>query len=118
MYLTADQVEGIAADLHAIPTFQLWALELMSPALLKRLKPTLGKHLAEAGMPFQWGPAEGPAFFNPFGWKELVVRSMFHEAGNHKRLTFPMNLFWYLPEPRPPWSKPWAGVCLFERSRA
>ena len=43
---------------------------------------------------------------------------MFHEAGKQKRLTFPMNLFWYLPEPKPPWSTPWAEVCLFERSGA
>jgi methyltransferase (TIGR00027 family) len=116
VYLTEEQVSGLATDLAAIPTFTYWTLEMCSAALLPRLQRTVGKRLAAAGMPFRWGSAEGPDYFRRFGWKAIEVRSMFREAGKHKRLNFPMNLFWYLPTPNPEWKQPWAGVCLFERS--
>jgi methyltransferase (TIGR00027 family) len=115
VYLTEAQVTGLAEDLAAVPTFRYWTLEMVSAALLARLNKTVGKRLAEAGMPMQWGTAEGPAFFERLGWRLVEARSMFQEAGKHRRLPFVMHLFWYLPEPKPPWKQPWAGVCLFER---
>lgn len=116
VYLTEEQVAGLATDLAAVPTFKYWTLEMCSAQLLKWLNRGVGKRLAAAGMPMQWGTAEGPHFFEKFGWSILDVRSMFREAGKHRRLNFPMNLFWYLPTAKPPWKDNWAGVCLFERS--
>jgi len=117
VYLTAEQVTGLARDLAAVPTFTYWTLELVSASLLVRLNKTVGKRLAAAGMPMQFGTDQGPHFFEPLGWRLLEARSMFREAAKYKRLTFPMNLFAYLPEGKPPWKHPWAGVCLFENTQ-
>jgi len=117
VYLTAEQVTGLAVDIAAVPTFKYWTLEVVSAALLRRLNKAVGKRLAAAGMPMQFGTAEGPHFFEPLGWRLLEARSMFREAAKYKRLTFPMNLFAYLPEGKPPWKHPWAGVCLFENTQ-
>jgi methyltransferase (TIGR00027 family) len=116
VYLTAEQVTGLAKDLAAVPTFKYWTNEIVSASLLVRLNKTVGKRLAAAGMPMQWGTAQGPHFFEPLGWRLLEARSMFREAAKYKRLPFPMGLFAYLPDASPPWKAPWAGVCLFERA--
>jgi methyltransferase (TIGR00027 family) len=116
VYLTESDVTGLAQDLAAIPTFRYWTLEVVSASLLIRLNKTVGKRLAAAGMPMQWGTAQGPHFFEPLGWRLLEARSMFREAAKYKRLPFPMSLFAYLPEGNPPWKHPWAGVCLYQRA--
>ena len=116
VYLTEEQVRGLATDLAAIPTFRFWTMELASKALLGYLNKNVGKHLAEAGMPMQWGSETGPHFFERFGWHCLEARSMFKEAAKHHRLPWWMQLLSHLPEPTPPWKQPWSGVCLFERA--
>jgi methyltransferase (TIGR00027 family) len=116
VYLTEADVTGLAQDLAAVPTFHYWTLEVVSASLLVRLNKTVGKRLAAAGMPMQWGTAQGPHFFEPLGWRLLEARSMFREAAKYKRLPFPMSLFAYLPEGNPPWKHPWAGVCLYQRA--
>ncbi len=116
VYLTEAQVTGLAVDLAAVPTFHYWTLEVVSARLLKELNKTVGKRLAAAGMPMQFGTAQGPHFFEPLGWRLLEARSMFREAAKYKRLPFPMSLFAYLPEGKPPWKHPWAGVCLYQRA--
>jgi methyltransferase (TIGR00027 family) len=116
VYLTESDVTGLAQDLAAVPTFRYWTLEVVSASLLVRLNKTVGKRLAAAGMPMQWGTAQGPHFFEPLGWRLLEARSMFREAAKYKRLPFPMSLFAYLPEGNPPWKHPWAGVCLYQRA--
>jgi methyltransferase (TIGR00027 family) len=116
VYLTESDVTGLAQDLAAVPTFRYWTLEVVSASLLIRLNKTVGKRLAAAGMPMQWGTAQGPHFFEPLGWRLLEARSMFREAAKYKRLPFPMSLFAYLPEGNPPWKHPWAGVCLYQRA--
>lgn len=116
VYLTEEQVTGIATDLAAVPTFRYWTMELASKALLGYLNKNVGKHLAAAGMPMQWGSATGPHFFEPLGWRIVEVRSMFKEAGKRHRLPWFFQLLSRLPEPTPPWKRPWSGVCLFERA--
>lgn len=116
VYLTDDQVSGLAADLAAVPTFRYWTLEMVNAKLLARLQKTVGKRLAAAGMPMQWGTDDGPPYFERRGWRLVEARSMVHEAAKHKRLPW----FWrllgsILPQPRPLWKHPWAGVCLFEK---
>ena len=115
VYLTDEQVRGLAEDLAAVPTFKLWTLEMVNTKLLARLQKTVGKRLREAGMPMQWGSADGPAYFERLGWRLIESRSMVREAGNYRRLPWYWQLFHYLPEPKPPWKQPWAGVCLFAR---
>ena len=53
VYLTHEQVQGLATDLAAIPTFKYWTLEMVNALLLARLQKTVGRRLREAGMPMQ-----------------------------------------------------------------
>lgn len=116
VYLTDEQVSGLAQDLAAVPTFRYWTLEMLNLKLLARLQKTVGKRLAAAGMPMQWGTDLGPPYFEALGWRLVEDRSMFQEALEHRRIP------WYwallariLPRPTPPWKHPWAAVCLFQK---
>jgi methyltransferase (TIGR00027 family) len=93
IYLTAEQVTSLATDLHGYDTFTRWASDLASAALLKMMGRTWGRTVAAGNAPFQFGPANGPAFFAPMGWKELSFHSQFDEGIRLKR-TFPMAKFY------------------------
>jgi methyltransferase (TIGR00027 family) len=80
VYLPAEAVATLAADLHAQPAFQEWLIDLASPQLLKRMTRTWGKQVHEGNAPFLFGPAEGTDFFRPFGWREAEYRSLWEEA--------------------------------------
>jgi methyltransferase (TIGR00027 family) len=91
-YLTPEQVAGLATDLHAPPTFARWMTELASPWILKYMKRKYRKITGNAGTaPMHFGPAEGPAFFRPYGWALAEERSMLDEA---RRLRREMPLAW------------------------
>ncbi len=116
VYLTDEQVSGLAQDLAAVPTFKYWTLEMVNAKLLARLQKTVGKRLAAAGMPMQWGSDEGPGYFSSRGWGLVEARSMFKEAAKHRRLPWFWQLMTHiLPEASPPWKHPWAGICLFAK---
>ena len=93
IYLTPEQVAGLAQDLHAQPSFQWWLLDIAHPRLLKMMERTWGKTLRAANAPFIFAPAESTAFFRPHGWEETVFRPMFEESIRLER-TFPMARFW------------------------
>ena len=115
VYLTDEQVQGLARDLAAVPTFRLWTLEMLNAKLLARLQHSVGKSLKAAGMPMQWGTDLGPPYFEPLGWRPIEARSLFYEAAKHRRLPWLWQLMArILPEPRPAWKHPWTAVCLFE----
>jgi len=115
-YLAPDQVGALAKDLAGPSSFQSWALDMMSPGLLKMLQKRIGSHLAEAGAPFKFGPPEGPDFFSPFGWKPIKVRSLFKTAAKLNRLPFFLHLLSFLPESKgPQGSNLWSGICLFAK---
>lgn len=117
VYLTPEDVGSLAQDLAATPGFQRWVLELGSPGLLRMMQKKMGKQLHQAGAPFKFGPAEGPEFFVPFGWKPVDVRSMLKTAAKLKRLSLFMRLMALLPESKGrQGSSPWSGVCLMARS--
>ena len=80
IYLTAEDAAALAADLHTEPAFQWWLTDLASPRLLTMLAKTWGPAVKEGNAPFQFGPAEGTAFFAPFGWNEATARSTLDEA--------------------------------------
>lgn len=116
IYLTADAAATLAQDLAGPPTFQRWVVEMASPGLLKMLQKNMGARLSEAGATLQFGPAEGPAFFTPHGWKPVDVRSLLKTAARLKRLVPWMRLLALLPESTGrQGSRPWSGVCLFAR---
>jgi O-methyltransferase involved in polyketide biosynthesis len=117
VYLTEAQVGGLAGDLAACPNFRFWVTDLMSPALLRIVQNDWGRTLREAGAPLQFGPAEGPAFFAPFGWQAAEVRGALTTAGKLNRLPLLLRVLSKLPgsgtfHPR----RPWSGACLLTRT--
>jgi methyltransferase (TIGR00027 family) len=80
IYLTEEQVAALAHDIAAISTARWWLIDLASPRLLKIMNRHWGGAVAAGSAPFQFAPADGTAFFEPFGWRELEFRSGLDEA--------------------------------------
>jgi O-methyltransferase involved in polyketide biosynthesis len=115
-YLSPEEVGVFSRDLAAPASFQLWTNDFGSPGLLKMLQKQVGKHLETANAPLKFGPAEGPAFFEPFGWKPTEVHSLIKAAARVKRLSFFMRIMAMLPESTGKQGKqPWSAVCLFAK---
>ncbi|HEY4217866.1 MAG TPA: SAM-dependent methyltransferase [Gemmatimonadaceae bacterium] len=91
IYLTADQVGELARDLHEQSSFVSWLIDLANPRLLKIMQRSWGKSVREGNAPFQFAPAEGTKFFEPFGWREMTFRSSMEEA---QRLDREMKGMW------------------------
>lgn len=91
VYLTPEQVGSLARDLHAPPQFRWWIIDLAGPWVLKFMIRSWGKSVNKGKAPFLFGPAEGTAFFKPFGWREAQFRSTFDEA---RRLDRQMRGAW------------------------
>src|SRR5262249_27308997 len=116
IYLTPEEVGALARDLAAPASFQRWILELASPGLLLMLQKHLNPRLQEASAPLKFGPEEGPDFLVPYGWKPLSVRSLLKTAAKLKRAPWLLRLMAFLPESKSrQGSRPWSGVCLFEK---
>ncbi len=77
-YLTAEQVGGLARDLHAAQNLRGWALDMASPLLLRLAKRTWSKHMTEA--PFRFAPASGERFFAGYGWRAVEIRYSLDEG--------------------------------------
>jgi len=117
IYLAPEEVGALARDLASPGTFRSWALDIASPGLLKMIQKDSGAQLSAAGAELKFGPAEGPGFFVPHGWKPVDVRSPLKTAAHLKRLSFGLRLVAMLPESSgSQGSRPWSGVCLFERA--
>ncbi len=95
IYLTGDQVGTLARDLHAVPTFHEWLIDLANPLLLKIMQKYWGQSVSAGGAPFQFAPASGTKFFEPFGWREKRFRSSMEEAHRLGR-EMPMMWLWRL----------------------
>lgn len=91
IYLNEAQVTNLALDLHAIPAMQLWLTDLASPALLKMMEKNWAPAVRAGNAPFQFGPADAPAFFGILAWRELEYRSTFFEG---RRLGRTMKFGW------------------------
>ncbi len=117
IYLTREQVAGLAADLAGPPSFQSWIVEIASPPLLRMLSRNMKAELKKTA-PFQFGPEEGVQFFAPYGWQATEVQSLVKNAKKLKRLPVFMKLFTWLPENEESRRKrPWSGICLLQRKR-
>ncbi|HTS02808.1 MAG TPA: SAM-dependent methyltransferase [Thermoanaerobaculia bacterium] len=116
IYLEAEDVAALARDLAAPASFRSWVLDLASPGLLRMIRKDAGERFAAAGAALRFGPAEGPGFFLPHGWRPVDVRTPLKEAARHGRLPLFLRLLAMLPESSgAQGSRPWSGVCLFER---
>lgn len=115
VYLSDEEVGALARDLAGQPSFQRWATDLASPALVRMLQKQMGSQLNQGNAPLKWGPEEGPEFFVLHGWKPLEVHSMLRTGLKLKRLPFWMRPFARLESPRFKPSSPWSGICLLGR---
>src|SRR5581483_6408800 len=76
LYLMPRDVLALGRDLAAERPFQHWVVDLISPGLLDMLNDRTGEMVRQAGAPYLFAPAEGPAFFEKCGWTPQEVRSM------------------------------------------
>jgi methyltransferase (TIGR00027 family) len=117
IYFTADEVGSLGHDLARVEGFQHWLLDLASPGLLRMLQKNWNAQLSQAGAVLRFAPAEGPGFFEPYGWKAIDVRGFLKAAARAKRVALWMRLLALLPESkRPPGNRPWAAACLFAKA--
>jgi len=91
IYLTRDQVGGLAREVHDVAKARWWLTDIASPMLEKFLKRQWSKKLSEGNAPMQFFPPEGTAFYQPFGYREEEYRSMWDESWRLKRT---MRLAW------------------------
>jgi methyltransferase (TIGR00027 family) len=80
IYLEPADVARLADDLHAIPVFRWWLVDLASPRLLEMMRKRYGKGMDPGKVPFRFAPPEGTAFFASHGWREAEVRFNLDEA--------------------------------------
>ncbi|HKG90615.1 MAG TPA: class I SAM-dependent methyltransferase [Gemmatimonadaceae bacterium] len=91
LYLTPEQVGTLARDLHGPRSFRWWLIDIANPRLLEMMQKMWGKSVQQGNAPFRFAPAEGTAFFRPFGWREAAFRSTIEEA---RRLRREMRMMW------------------------
>ncbi|HKN77268.1 MAG TPA: SAM-dependent methyltransferase [Candidatus Acidoferrum sp.] len=115
IYLSTDDVAGLAKDLAAPPSFQSWVLDIASPGLLRMLAKRMDKQLNTAA-PFKFAPPEGPNFFIPYGWNPVDVRSLLKNAARLKRLSLLFRIAALFPETeKSRRDRPWSGMCLLKK---
>jgi len=113
IYLSREEVGALAEDLAAHASFESWAVDVVSPGLMRMMQRQYGTKLDDAAAPFRFAPEEGPAFYTRYGWAPARVESVFKTARRLRRLPFPLNLLAMLPEPkRPRPGRVWSGICL------
>jgi methyltransferase (TIGR00027 family) len=117
-YLEEEAVASLARDLAAAAPFRQWAVDLMSPGMLRILRKEYSRDLDRAGAPLLFGPETGTAFFEPHGWRAREVRSILRVGREIRRAPFLVGLLSLLPDPDPrrPGGRPWGGLCLLERA--
>jgi methyltransferase (TIGR00027 family) len=119
LYLMPDEACALGRDLAAQASFGHWVNDIMSPGLKAMLVERIGAHVQQAGAPFLFAPPEGPAFFEGCGWNAVEVLSMLKTARKLNRLPMFLRMMAMLPESAgPQGSRPWSGVCVFERRGA
>ena len=115
IYLSEEAVGSLAHDLAAAPGFERWIFELASPGLLQMmLRRGMATMVSAGGAAFQFAPAEGPLYFERFGWTAIEVESLFENAARLQRLPFMLRLMSLLPQPKGP-NRIWSGVCRLQR---
>jgi methyltransferase (TIGR00027 family) len=116
IYLTPEQVAALAEDLARPKSFRRWVIDLGSPGLVRMLQRQWQQQLEKASAPLIFGPAEGPPFFTPHGWKPIEVRTLLKEAARLGRLSFGMRLLALLPASTGKQGpRPWGGVVLLAK---
>ena len=85
VYLTAEQVASLGRDLHAVPGFRWWVIDLANPILLEYMNRKVGSAVRDGNASFQFAVADSAAFFGPLGWREVEFHSTLDEARRLRR---------------------------------
>jgi methyltransferase (TIGR00027 family) len=94
VYLTHDDVAGLASDLADRSDFRWWAIDLVGALFIQWGNRIVGRHLSAVGASMQFAPEEGPDFFRPLGWEPLEVRSGWLEGRRLGREPWLMRAAW------------------------
>jgi methyltransferase (TIGR00027 family) len=85
IYLDPAEVDALGRDLHSVPSFAHWIIDLANPTLLQWMSRGWGKAVAAGNAPFKFGPAEGLDFFLAAGWRAAALRWGSEESRRLKR---------------------------------
>jgi methyltransferase (TIGR00027 family) len=119
IYLSPDEVRGLADDLAAAGGFRWWITDIAHPRLLKMMHRMWGKDVLNRA-PFRFAPEENTAFFEKSGWKEAEFRSNLEEARRVDREMPQMKywrlVMWMYPRRWKAVMKRFSGVVLLKRT--
>jgi hypothetical protein len=93
VYLAPEEVLQLATDLARTPRFNRWALDMVSPALMRMMLKTMGQELQHAGAPFKFAPTRVRRSSSAPDGSSLEVRSLLQTAAKLRRLPWRMRLF-------------------------
>lgn len=85
IYLSEDDVAALAQDLHAMPHFRRWIMDVLTPDLLAWLLENQFKTFAAGSVQMRFAPPGGAAYFERFGWRARTVRRITTESRRLKR---------------------------------
>jgi O-methyltransferase involved in polyketide biosynthesis len=89
-YLSVDEAEALADDLHAQPSFEVWVTEYLSPQRLRYYQ----KHQPLHRIPVRFDPVSCEAFFTDYGWRIREIRYLGEESQRLRRpVPAPLPLF-------------------------
>lgn len=117
IYLTPEDVTQFARDLAAQPVFHDWVFDLAAPGLLRMMTRQGVNEPNRQTAPFKFAPAEGTAYFEPFGWRTVSVQPLIKAAARYKRLPGSLRIAAWFPARHPGnGRRPWSGVCHLRRA--
>lgn len=115
LYLEAETVTSLAADLRSRAAIRWWMTDLSSRGVADLVRKGFKDDLANA--PMKFAPANGVAFFEPLGWTPVAIHSLFHAAIALRRVPLWMRILGRLrpmPDPRAPKGL-WSAVVHFAK---
>lgn len=115
VYLTHDDVAGLAGDLAGRSDFRWWAIDLVGPDFIQWGNRIVGRQLSAVGASMQFAPEKGPDFFRPLGWEPLEVRSGWLEGRRLGREPWLLRAAWAVSSPRRRASYRKLGLCVLLR---
>ena len=80
VYLQDAVVKELAVDLASEPALRWWLVDLVSPAILRRVQRSWNAPLSAANAPMRFAPPNGTEYFRPFGWTTAEMRPIFVES--------------------------------------
>ncbi len=97
-YLSPEQVESLASNLHAKSNFRWWLLELLSSPILEDSQKTYNRkifdqYFGNGDSTLIFSPEEGAKFFQKYGWEVAESKSAWEES---YRLNRSVKLSWLL----------------------